>query len=178
MKAMRTAALAAAASGLLLAAPGCVTLTDNSEQVAENADRRMLNEKVLQLEERVASLAAEQETLRRNVDQARQMAGGQGEAGRLREQTLVQRIQALEAARESDRQYIVDQLSRRLSTISAQQAAPAPSRQSGYEHVVQAGETLSEIAKAYKVRTDAIMKANNISNPGLIRVGQKLFIPD
>ena len=48
----------------------------------------------------------------------------------------------------------------------------------GIEHVVQPGETLSQIAAAYGVKMDVIARVNNISNPASIRVGQKLFIPD
>jgi len=44
--------------------------------------------------------------------------------------------------------------------------------------VVKAGETLSTIAAAYKVRVNAIAEANNISNPNSIRPGQKLLIPE
>jgi len=44
-------------------------------------------------------------------------------------------------------------------------------------HVVQAGETLSSIAAKYGVTTQAIMNANNISNPNLIYPGQRLQIP-
>lgn len=44
-------------------------------------------------------------------------------------------------------------------------------------HVVQRGETLSEIAKAYGVTTQAIVEANDIENPNRIVTGQKLIIP-
>ena len=44
-------------------------------------------------------------------------------------------------------------------------------------HVVQRGETLSEIAKEYGVTMQAIMDANGLSNPNHIVTGQKLIIP-
>lgn len=46
-----------------------------------------------------------------------------------------------------------------------------------YEHIVEAGQTLSEIAQAYKVSQKEIMEVNNIRDPSLIRIGQKLYIP-
>ena len=43
---------------------------------------------------------------------------------------------------------------------------------------VQSGDTLSRIAKANNLTVDELAKANNISNPNRINVGQKLVIPD
>lgn len=44
-------------------------------------------------------------------------------------------------------------------------------------HTVQYGETLSGIAISYGVSEDAIMDANDITNPDLIITGQNLVIP-
>ncbi|MGQ9553412.1 MAG: LysM peptidoglycan-binding domain-containing protein [Anaerolineae bacterium] len=44
-------------------------------------------------------------------------------------------------------------------------------------HVVAAGETLSTIAEAYGVTTEALVEANDIDNPSLITIGQELIIP-
>ncbi|MBN1564389.1 MAG: LysM peptidoglycan-binding domain-containing protein [Anaerolineae bacterium] len=44
-------------------------------------------------------------------------------------------------------------------------------------HTVQAGENLYRIALQYGTTVDAIAKANNVTNPNLIVVGQKLIIP-
>lgn len=48
---------------------------------------------------------------------------------------------------------------------------------SGGVHVVRAGDTLASIAKTYGVSASALARANGISNPDLIRVGQRLVIP-
>ena len=45
------------------------------------------------------------------------------------------------------------------------------------EHVVESGQTISEIAQAYKVSQEEIMNVNKIKNASRIRVGQKLLIP-
>ncbi len=45
------------------------------------------------------------------------------------------------------------------------------------EHVVAAGQSITKIASIYGVSVNAIMSANNISNPNLIKSGQKLIIP-
>lgn len=44
-------------------------------------------------------------------------------------------------------------------------------------HVVQAGETLSEIAQSYGVTTDEVMRLNGITNADAIFVGQTLRMP-
>ena len=47
----------------------------------------------------------------------------------------------------------------------------------GVEHVVAWGETLEIIATRYGVTTQAIVAANNLTNPDLIRAGDVLIIP-
>jgi LysM repeat protein len=45
-------------------------------------------------------------------------------------------------------------------------------------HTVQAGETLSEIAKAYGVETTDVMALNGLSDPNQIYAGQELLLPE
>lgn len=110
-------------------------------------------------------------------------------------------IQQLRAERDTLKREITDDLAARVEKIAARQqaearnrsapvasaaaaSAPAPrtagktAARSGYEHKVEKGQTLSTIAKGYNTTVDAIIKANKISNPSAIRVGQVLFIPD
>ena len=61
--------------------------------------------------------------------------------------------------------------------IPALPAAAAPDSQGGAVHVVQRGETLSGIARAYGVSMTALAQANGIRNPNFIYVGQRLTIP-
>ena len=109
-------------------------------------------------------------------------------------------IQLIRSERELLKKEITDDLAGRIEKIALRQqseinaaraaasagaarpaaggpAAPDAAR-SGYEHKVVRGQTLSEIARGYNKSLDAIMKANKISNPSSIRVGQVLFIPD
>ncbi|TKJ29108.1 MAG: hypothetical protein CEE40_09640 [Chloroflexi bacterium B3_Chlor] len=44
-------------------------------------------------------------------------------------------------------------------------------------HVVQEGETLSEIARAYGITPDELAQANGLDDPNAISVGQALVIP-
>lgn len=54
----------------------------------------------------------------------------------------------------------------------------APTKQTGYNHTVVAGQTLSLIAREYKTTVDAIMKANNLTKANDLRAGMVLFIPE
>lgn len=58
-------------------------------------------------------------------------------------------------------------------TPAAGTATPSATR----VHVVARGETLQSIARRYGVTVQALISANQISNPNVIQVGQKLVIP-
>jgi LysM repeat protein len=54
---------------------------------------------------------------------------------------------------------------------------PDPIPSGPIQYTIQPGDSLTRIAAKYGVTVDAIARANNISNPNLIQVGQKLIIP-
>ena len=56
-------------------------------------------------------------------------------------------------------------------------ALAASSLLAATEHVVQRGETLEEIAADHRVSVSALVRANRISDPDRIYVGQRLTIP-
>jgi LysM repeat protein len=59
-------------------------------------------------------------------------------------------------------------------------AAPAespPHTMSGNTHTVTRGETLTSIAKMYKVSVDELQKANNIEDGRKLQAGQTIVIP-
>ncbi|HXF63905.1 MAG TPA: LysM peptidoglycan-binding domain-containing protein [Caldilineaceae bacterium] len=58
-------------------------------------------------------------------------------------------------------------------------AAPAPEAGSDefVIHVVRPGEGVLDIAAQYGVSADAIVEANNLVNPNMLRIGQELIIP-
>ncbi len=54
---------------------------------------------------------------------------------------------------------------------------PLPPISSGRVHVVKDGETPSSIARSYRVRLDALLRANPTLNPKQMRAGQTLKVP-
>lgn len=62
------------------------------------------------------------------------------------------------------------------TTVSTAPVA-APSRASGGTHVVAYGDTVYSIGRQYGVRPNDIVAANGLSDPGNIRVGQRLTVP-
>lgn len=71
---------------------------------------------------------------------------------------------------ESKFQYIADEVNKRLTASIIKPSASTI-------YIVKSGDTLSEIAEKYGVTYQALASHNNISNPNLIRVGQKITIP-
>jgi LysM repeat protein len=99
-------------------------------------------------------------------------------------------IQLIRVERDTLKKEITDDLVARIDKVVSRSAAVTPTvktsgastassrARTGYNHVVEKGQTLSEIARGYGTSVDAIMKANNLKTPNTIFPGQKLFIPD
>lgn len=137
-------------------------MTESQSQIASQSDARLLqarqeaqsaNAEVDALRRDVAALRAEQQQLRKAMDD------------------LPARVSKAVAAVAPA---AAPSSPRRSTVVSPANAGGAAV---GYEHVVEAGQTLSEIAHAYKVRVDAILKENKLKDANSVRVGQKLFIP-
>lgn len=168
---------------LLAVASGCMTMPDQATLARQQADMDMLTEEVQRLREQLRRLELEQQNLARELAALEQTARNAGGTNRAQVEELARQIQVLKAAREQDRKWIIEELSRRVAALmasppsgSAPARTPVRTSEVGYEHVVEAGQTLSEIARAYGVTVDVIMRANNLKS-ATIRVGQKLFIP-
>ena len=170
------------AIGVLLGllAGGCTTIYGGGRQQREarvEMELRNLRAEVERLRDRLDELDAGRQDVYRRVEGIEGDVAGEVRANRQRLDQLEQRVAAVDAARAKDRQAIVDELSREMAKL-VNSRAPAPRTVSGVEHVVQPGQTLSEIAAVYGVRTRAIVEANNLTDPNNIRVGQTLFIPE
>ena len=143
------------------------------------------------LDERISKLRADVDALQFNQQQIQQdikqvqsqmdevrRTGPSASANDL--QALEARVKALDAARETDKKVIIDQLAKELAAMSGSHPGkttpqPAPAA-TGSEHIVAAGETLTSIAKSCGVTIADLRKANNLTSDTL-KVGQKLVIP-
>jgi len=156
------------------------------QRLGENFD--IVSENQSKLEAKVAALES---SLKSFEDLKAEIAGLRAENERLRNQQAELRKQ------------IVDDIAAKIAKMNIGASAPAPSQPtlrpvntagrnatppppppatpaqtgSGYNHIVEAGQTLSEIARGYGVTVAAIKQANGLKSDNL-RIGQKLFIPD
>lgn len=166
---------------VLLVGSGCVTLVDQNTVAQQQADMERLRENVQRIQEKINGLELEQQNLQRDIGS---MKGAPKEdmVVRNRLETLERQVQSLAAARDADRKQIVNQVATIVGSSGSGSSGRSSSgrsgggSQTGVEHVVESGQTLSAIAVAYKVSASSIKKANSMKSDTL-RVGQKLFIP-
>ena len=64
-----------------------------------------------------------------------------------------------------------------LANPAAPAMAPSHSAAAGNTHIVARGETLTSIAKMYKVSIDELQKANHIEDGRKLQAGQTISIP-
>ena len=181
------------AIGLAVVTTGCVTTQQEGPPPATQADVGYLREEIRRLAARLDASDAELGRVQGDVMASRSSqpdyaSSAQVQSVQTQLDDLQRQIRALDAARAQDKKEIYDDISKKIATLlksssASSSAASRPSKprspsQSGIEHVVQSGESLSKIAAAYGVSMKVIVDENGLSDPGNIRVGQKLFIPD
>ena len=177
------------AAGLIVLGSGCMMVPANDEPPpATKAEVQYLRDELRRMNDRLLASEAQVGDIQRtafNAEANRPAPASAAEVAALREQldALQRQVRALDAARAADKREIYDDITKKVTELVKKVTPAAPpakkaAPQTGYEHVVQAGESLSAIAQAYGVKMDAILKANNIKNADAIRIGQKLFIPD
>jgi LysM repeat protein len=148
----------------------------------------ILDERLGKLRADVDALQFSQQQLQQDLKQIREQleevrrAGPNASANDL--QALEARVRALDAARETDKKVILDQLAKELAKMSGSHGEGTTSTSKVTDttsdgravHVVQSGETLTAIAKSSGVTIADLRKANNLTSDSL-KVGQKLVIP-
>lgn len=184
----RTVVLGMAAAFLL---SGCETIYPTGRQEEQRYEAARIEMARQQSARELAVLRAQSEAAAQNISQLDARLGRveqqmrQGDGTRAEVEALRREIGQLRAEREQLRAQIVGDLSKEMMKLVGTSAPAAGSRSggagsratSGWEHKVEPGQTLSDIAKAYKTTVSAITRANNLKDDR-IRVGQVLFIPD
>ena len=179
--------------GLLSLQTACVTTRQTPEEIRQEEQRRQAiieRDRERQQEEARRRIQLSVEDAEVQIqDVRRELQQLQQESNRNRErdiQRLEARISALEtsinrldAQRQKDREEIIEHLSRRMAEVMQQQQAAARTQHqaSGQSYTVVQGDTLSAIATAFGTTPQAIMRANNLRNADMLRVGQTLTIP-
>lgn len=167
----------------LAAVSGCETVSGQQRRVAETRlqhEVASLRSDLRRLEERLADSESEREVLHTRLADIQERQQRQDRQRSAEMEALDQRLTAYALEQGRMRQELVEELGSRMATIiqSHARTTSAASTQSGYVHVVRQGETLSEIAREYRVSSAAIIQANNLENPNALRIGQELFIPE
>jgi len=160
---------------------GCTTPYSDRQNVEmrQRAELGNMKADMERLQARVDGLATAQEDLFRRVESLQVSADRARQDQNSKIAETSRGVKATAAAREQLKKEIVDGLSQKIvEVMKAQQPPPTARNQRGYEHTVEPGQTISEIATAYTVTVKAIVDANGLTNPNQIRVGQKLFIPE
>ncbi len=183
-------------TGLVLAGTGCVTTQeDEGPPPASQADVGYLREEIRRLTARLDASEAELGRVQGDVVSARSSQPAYASASQVQSvQTqlddLQRQIRAVDTARVQDKKEIYDDLTKKIATLlkssssssssgSTAKSTTRSASQSGIEHVVQPGQSLSKIAAAYNVKMSVIAEANGMKSiDAPIFVGQKLFIPD
>jgi LysM repeat protein len=181
---MKHAALLIVIAPFLLA--GCTTLID--ERRSESMETEVQNkiavdntkDKLEMLEERIKAIEVRQEDLEKDMTSLRMSVENENREARNAMTAAEQALKANDASMARFKQEIIAGVATNVSeALRAQSTShPQPQSQTGREHVVQQGESLSLIAAAYKVKASAIIEANGLKNANSIKVGQKLFIPE
>lgn len=164
---------------------GCVTPIQQRQRhsVRERENELIFEERMRQLDGRLQTIEMEISRLDRlTVSMQAETASQQDSTTEYMDSRLLaieQKLSSLEASRVKDRQELIDTISKKIADLMAQTSGRTSQGSGyGYEHIVQQGETLSEIASAYGASIKVIMRENNLNNPNHIRVGQKLFVPE
>ena len=163
---------------MLVAAGGCVTTQQQRlEEARRERDFASLKADVYRIKEQAGSASTGYDQIYAEIERLRREQAGEDKELASRLDAVEARLRKQDAAMQAMHKQIVAELSSKIKTIMKSQAR-SPGVEYGREHLVKQGETLSEIASAYGVAINAVVRANGLKNANAIRVGQKLFIPE
>ena len=169
-------------SAIALCASGVLTIAAMAEpNAAQNL--ALIDERLKQLSQQIEALQFDQQQMQKQIadlqTQVVELRRANGAVSAADLQALEAKIKASDAAREKDKQIILDAVAKEIAAISGRTSgsgATPPPTSDGKEYVVQKGDTLTSIAKANGVTIAQLKKANTLTTDAL-QVGQKLVVP-
>jgi LysM repeat protein len=160
---------------------GAATSRAQQTNSAPATSLEVLDEKLSRLTAQIEDLQFRQKqtedalkTIKTDLSELRKLAGNVTAADLT---ALEKRLDALDAARQKDKQAIIDTVAKELAALAG--GGPKPGTKdtgSAKEHLVEKSETLTSVARQYGVTVASLRKANNLTTDTL-HVGQKLIIP-
>lgn len=183
---------------LMVALSGCLTLVDERSIGEQRADFDTLKVEVNKLRDQVTEMRQSLVKIEEEVQILNNSRGNEAKDSKNRLDEIDRSLKVVESSHDQLKREIIDELAKKiekLGTMTGGSSSGKPVGKSstsrseikksemkkperGYEHIVKPGETLTEIASAYNVTPATVIKANNLSKPNDIKVGQKLFIPE
>ena len=167
---------------IVLTTVGAPTAPAEDQTIGQQVS--ILDERLSKLRADVDAMQASQQQIQQDLKQIQAQVAELHQSGPSASvndvQALEARVKALDAARETDKKVILDQLAKELASMSGSHsgaaATPSTGAANGSEYVVQKGDTLTSVAKNNGVTIADLRKANSLSSDSL-KVGQKLVIP-
>lgn len=159
--------------------------SSNQDIIELQNDVARLKQKVTNLQNSNAIAVKNFTTLQNQISYVNEQNQQQNKTIASLRQMLVQERAARQAAMKNVVKTVADQTARTVNSIAIKQRQTAKNRATStstapagayYKHKVGPGETLSAIARAYKVSVKDIKKSNRLKSD-VIRVGQTLHIP-
>ena len=178
------------ASALMILLSACETMnSQNNQFAASNQDVVELQNDVARLKSKMAAIQNDNRRIMKGMSSLQAQINYVNDANQQQNKTITALNQQLAKERAERRaalnkvvETVADETTKAVNTI-AKQNRPKPSRTSKampagayYEHKVEKGQTLSAIARAYKVSVNDIKTANHLKS-NIIRIGQILLIP-
>lgn len=141
------------------------------------------------LRKRIQSLEEENRSLRNELTRQSSSGVSPEEFNRVIKE-LSQRLKEVDDKRVSDNKTVIEQVQKLVRELKPGTVTPSPTKpiaqppvsDEGYTHIVQDGETLSAIVKAFRAQgVNTSVSAIQAANPGLnsskLKVGKEIFIP-
>jgi nucleoid-associated protein YgaU len=181
----------------LLPAWGLSTRAQDPAPAALRLEQQDLEERLRRQKALLEELQETQDAQRRRIDRlveeikaVRLQATSASEGAVTREdlKKIYEKLREVDQKREEDKELIlkeIQKLAKAPASVPEKKSEPEPpppKDETGYEYIIQPGDTLSDLVTAFrdkgvKVTLKQVLDANPGLDPKKLRVGQKVFVP-